>query len=183
MARRLGAVRVRLVIVSVAVLAAAIAIYWFLVRTGEATPRVEVPRLAARIGSGSAAVGVSADGSIVRWLPLPEHPALPELPLSRPPKEGRVRGPALQQVRVLAAVPDALRPYVEASRFGEEGVVVTLTTGIELRFGEASQPRRKWQAAAAVLADPAVSRLDSIDLSAPSRPALEGSGHELPPAP
>ena len=84
---------------------------------------------------------------------------------------------------VLAAVPDQLRPYVESSYFGESGVDVMLTTGIELRFGDASQARRKWKAAAAVLADPSVTALDYVDLHAPNRAAYEGSEHELPPAP
>ena len=58
-----------------------------------------------------------------------------------------------------------------------------LTTGIELRFGDATQARRKWNAAAAILADPSVTALDYVDLHAPSRPAYGGSEHELPPAP
>jgi hypothetical protein len=119
----------------------------------------------------------------VRWLPLPEDPPLPLLPLDEPPKGGRVRGPALEQVRVLAAVPDALRPYVESSSFGESGVDVTLTTGIELRFGDATQARRKWRAAAAILANPEITALDYVDLHAPNRPSFEGSENELPPAP
>ncbi|HMI81231.1 MAG TPA: cell division protein FtsQ/DivIB, partial [Solirubrobacterales bacterium] len=132
---------------------------------------------------GDEALGVAANGAIVRWLPLPEDPPLPRLPLEGPPPGGRVKGPALEQVRVLAAVPDELLPYVEGSYFGESGVDVNLTTGIELRFGDASQAARKWRAAAAVLADPSVTTLDYVDLHAPSRPSYEGSEHELPPAP
>lgn len=159
------------------------AVYWFFLRTKTAEPRVLVPRLAATIGSGPDAVGVTASGAIVRWLPLPQEPPLPQLPLDAPPKGGHLKGPALQQARVLGAVPDPLRPYVESSRYGESGVDVTLTTGIELRFGDASQASRKWDAAAAVLADPAITALDYVDLKAPSRPSWNGSEHELPPAP
>ena len=142
-----------------------------------------MPRLAATIGEGAEAVGVAASGAVVRWLPLPEEPPLPRLPLDEVPKGGRVRGPALEQVRVLAAVPDELRPYVAGSYYGESGVDVELTTGIELRFGDATQARRKWQAAAAVLADPSVSgaRLCRPARAEPTR--LRGSEHELPPAP
>jgi hypothetical protein len=176
-------VRVRLIAGGLAVLLVALAAYWFLVRTDSAEPRVQVPKLAATIGEGPEAVGVSGSGAVVRWLPLPEDPPLPRLPLDEVPKGGRLRGPALEQVRVLAAVPDALRPYVESSFFGESGVDVELTTGIELRFGDATQAHRKWRAAAAILANPEITALDYVDLHAPNRPSYEGSEHELPPAP
>jgi hypothetical protein len=161
----------------------AVLAYWFLIRQDTAEPQVLVPRLAATIGEGEDAIGVSADGSLVRWLPLPEEPPLPRLSLEAPPKGGRVKGPALEQVRVLAAVPDQLRPYVESSGYGENGVVVNLTTGIELRFGDDSQTAKKWRAAVAVLADPEVTGLDYVDLQAPSRPSYQGSEHELPAVP
>jgi cell division septal protein FtsQ len=176
-------VRARLIGAALAVLVVALAAYWFLVRQDSAEPRVLVPQLVATIGEGDEAIGVSGNGKLVRWLPLPEDPPLPLLPLDEPPKGGRVRGPALEQVRVLAAVPDALRPYVESSSFGESGVDVTLTTGIELRFGDATQARRKWRAAAAILANPEITALDYVDLHAPNRPSFEGSENELPPAP
>lgn len=171
-------------ILAVAALAIlAVAVYYLFLRTRTAEPTVSVPRLAATIGSGSEAVGVSADGAIVNWLPLPKEPPLPRLPLEEPPKGGRLRGPALEQARVLGAVPDALRPYVARSSFGESGVDVELTTGVELRFGDAAQAKRKWRAAAAVLADPTVTSLDYVDLQAPSRPGIGAGEHELPPPP
>ena len=162
---------------------AAVAVYWFVVRTGRADPDVQVPTLAAAIGEGDEAVGIAGNGAAVRWLPPPEEPPLPRLPLDEVPKGGRVKGTALEQVRVLAAVPDELRPYVEGSYLGESGVDVNLTTGIELRFGDATQARRKWNAAAAVLADPSITALDYVDLRVPTRPAYDGSEHELPPPP
>lgn len=176
--------RIRLAAGVLVVLLVGVAIYWFAFRQETAEPTVIVPRLAAQIGEGEEAVGVSADGAVIRWLPLPKEPPLPQLPLEEPPKGGRVKGPALEQVRVLAAVPDELRPYVESSYFGESGGVdVNLTTGIELRFGSSSQAARKWRAAAAILADPSITALDYVDLQAPSRPTYGGSEHELPPVP
>jgi cell division septal protein FtsQ len=173
----------RLVAILVGVFVLAVAVYWFGFRQKSVEANVQVPQLAAAIGEGEEAVGVTGNGAVVRWLPPPEDPPLPRLPLDEIPKGGKVRGTALEQVRVLSAVPDDLRRYVEASYFGESGVDVTLTTGIELRFGDATQARQKWRAAAAVLADPSVTALDYVDLHAPSRPAYEGSEHELPPAP
>jgi hypothetical protein len=140
-------------------------------------------RPVAVIGSGSTAVAVAADGSALLWLPAPREGSLPRLPLESVPKGGRVHGTALEQVHVLAVAPSGLRPYVEGSYYGESGVDVNLTNGAELRFGNDSQAARKWKAAAAVLADPSVTVLDYVDLHAPSRPAIGGSGHALPPVP
>jgi hypothetical protein len=159
------------------------AIWFFLIRDTTVAPKVAVPEAAATIGSGEEAVAVTAGGAIVPWLPLPEEPELPELPLAEPPQGGRLAGPMLQQARVLGAAPVALRPYLARSYYGESGVDVETTSGIELRFGDASQAARKWKAAAAVLADPSIEALDYVDLHAPARPAIAGSGHTLPAPP
>jgi hypothetical protein len=147
------------------------------------TGTVRVPRPVATIGSGEETVAVTAAGAVVRWWPLSDEPALPRLPLSEPPRSGRLAGPMLQQARVLGAAPPALRPYLAASCYGESGVDVETTSGIELRFGDASLAARKWKSAAAILADPEITALDYVDLSAPARPSYGGSGHTLPPAP
>jgi hypothetical protein len=179
----LGIVSRRLVAILLAALVAALGIYWFAIRTGTAEPQVEVPKLAAAIGEGEEAVGIAGNGAAVRWLPLPEDPPLPRLSLDEVPQGGRVKGPALEQVRILAAVPDELRPYVASSYYGESGVDVNLSTGIELNFGDDSQAARKWRAAAAVLADPAITALDYVNVIAPSRATYGGSSHALPAAP
>lgn len=137
----------------------------------------------ATIGSGSEALAVAADGSVLAWFEVPEESHLPQLPLESPPKSGRLAGPALEQVKVLAATPPALSPYVEGSRIGESGVDVELTSGIELRFGPATLVSRKWRAVAAVLADPSLEALDYVNVSAPGHPSTGGSGHTLPPLP
>ncbi len=135
----------------------------------------------AMIGSGSEAVAVADDGTVLAWLVPPEDSHLPQLSLSSPPKGPRVEGPALEQVDVLAATPPALRPYVAGSHFGERGVEVELSSGIELIFGSAGDAERKWRAAAAVLADPSITALDYVNLLAPGHPEVGGSGHTLPP--
>jgi hypothetical protein len=183
MAGRLGAVRRRLAAGLIAVLILGLLGYWFLFREKTVEAQLQVPKLAATIGEGSEAVGVAGNGAVVRWLPLPEGPPLPQLPLDEVPKGGRVQGPVLEQVRILAAVPKDLSPYVESSYFGESGVNVNLTTGIELRFGDATQAGKKWRAAAAVLADPSVTAPTYVDLHAPNRPSFDDSGAELPPPP
>jgi cell division septal protein FtsQ len=146
-------------------------------------PHLVSSRPVAVIGRGSEAVLVAEDGTILAGVALPKSVQLPQLPLEAAPKDGRLQGPALEQVKVLAAAPPALSPYVESSRFGESGVDVKLTSGIELRFGDATSAARKWRAAATVLANPELTALDYVDLHAPGRPAIGGSGHTLPPAP
>jgi cell division protein FtsQ len=172
-------VRRWLAIAAIVVLAAA-AGYWFLVRDKTVTASVYVPELTATIGSGEDAVGVSSTGQIVTFMPVPEDPPLPRLPLDEVPENGKLAGPVLAQAKVLGAAPAALRPYVERSYYGESGVDVDLTSGIELRFGDASQAKRKWKAAAAILADPSITALDYVDLHAPTHPAYGGEGHLLP---
>jgi hypothetical protein len=155
--------------------------YWFVLRDTTVESHLLLPRATATIGSGSEAVAVGPDGRVLDWLPLPAEARLPQLPLAEPPQRRRLAGPALAQARVLGAAPAALRPYIASSSYGEGGVDVELRSGVELRFGDAGDAARKWRAATAVLADPSVTALDYVDLHAPGRPAVGGSGHTLPP--
>jgi hypothetical protein len=174
-------VRRRLLAVVLLVVAIA-AVYAFLIRDSTVEPRLRMPQATATIGTGPDAIAVGPDGQVLAWLPLSEDLQLPFLPLSSPPNGGELAGPVLQQARVLGAAPATLRPYIESSYYGESGVDVELRSGIELRFGDASQVAAKWKAAAAVLADPSITALDYVNLHAPGRPAVRGSGHTLPPA-
>ena len=87
----------------------------------------------------------------------------------------------LEQARVLGAAPAPIRPCIERSYYGESGVDVELRSGIELLFGDATRAAEKWPPAVAVLADPSITALDYVNLHAPSRPSIGGSGHTLPP--
>jgi hypothetical protein len=173
--------RVGLALLAVAILAAAA--YQFFGRGSTVTPHVAPPRATATIGQGSEAVAVGPDGTILESLPLPEEIRLPALPISEPPPKGELGGEVLEQALVLGAAPTALRPYIERSYYGESGVDVILRSGIELRFGEATRLREKWKSAVAVLANPEIVELGYVDLRAPRRPAVGGSGHTLPPLP
>ena len=105
----------------------------------EVAPRLVSSEPVAVIGSGSSAVAVAADGTILAWLPAPKEGSLPKLPLEAPPKGPRLKGPVLEQARVLGAAPAALRPYVESSYYGESGVDVNLTR--ESNCASATPPR------------------------------------------
>ncbi len=146
-------------------------------------PHLVSSRPVAAIGNGEGAVAVAEDGTVLAWFPPGEDVHLPILPIDAPPKGDRVRGSVLEQVRVLATTPAALRPYVAASGFGEIGVYVELTSGIELRFGNAAGAKRKWRSVATVLADPETTALDYVNVLVPGRPVVGGSGHTLPPPP
>ncbi len=168
---------------ALAVIAVAALAYLLLLRGESVAPTVVPLQATAAIGEGEERIAVGPDGSLLSGLRLPEDVSLPTLPLSEPPKNGRLAGPVLRQARVLGAAPAALRPYLERSYYGESGVDVILDGGIELRFGDASQAARKWATATTVLADPTITALDYVDLHAPNHPALGGEGHELPTLP
>ncbi|HKT83098.1 MAG TPA: hypothetical protein VJQ84_04595 [Solirubrobacterales bacterium] len=161
----------------------AIAFAWQKLFGGDVAPHLVSSRPVAAIGSGDGAVAVAEDGTVLAWFPPGENVHLPELPIDSAPEGKRVQGPVLEQVRVLAAAPAALRPYVARSSYGESGVAVELTSGIEIRFGGVTGVERKWKAAAAVLADPELTALDYVNVLAPGRPTVGGSGHTLPPPP
>lgn len=170
----------RLLAAAAIVVVAVAAVYWFAFRDKTVEATVYVPQLAARIGAGEDAVVVAANGEVIRWEYEPERIHLPALPLSEPPKGGRLKGTALEQAEVLGAVPTALRRFLASSRYGDSGVDVELTSGIEVRFGDSSQAERKWEAAAAVLADPSVTTLSYVNVQAPSKASVGGEGHTLP---
>ena len=161
----------------------AVFVYLLVLPEDKAEPHLVLPTATATIGSGEEAIAVGPDGQILAWLTLPEEVQLPRLPLAGTPAKPRLGGPMLEQARVLGAAPAALRPYLESSYYGESGVDVELRSGIELRFGDATRLAEKWQAAAAVLADPSITALDYVDLHTPRHPAVGGSGHTLPPVP
>jgi Cell division protein FtsQ/DivIB, C-terminal len=162
--------------------ALAAAAYVVLLSGSTVEPDVRVVVPTSVIGAGDEAVGVAADGTLLSRQPPPAEGSVPSLPLSAPPKGGRLAGPVLEQARVLGAAPPPLRQCIERSYYGESGVDVVLRSGIELRFGGAAQAEQKWRSAAAVLADPSITVLDYVDLHSPARPTVGGSEHGLPPA-
>jgi cell division protein FtsQ len=144
------------------------------------TVHVTERRPIGSIGSGSNAVAVAGDGTILRGLPA-EHLHLPALPLSTAPKGPRLGGPMLEQAQVLGATPAGLLRYVDHTFNGQSGIDVSLAGGVILRFRDASEAAKKWKAATAVLSDPNLGPLDYVDLSVPTRPAVGGVGHTPPP--
>jgi hypothetical protein len=174
--------RVLLGLVAVAMIA--VALYWFALR-GSSTPTAEAkpPQPVAQIGEGKTMIVVGDDGKLLGASAGKKQVHLPVLPLKQVPKGKRVRGHVLEEVHVVAAAPKALRRYVTTTGYDETGVEVEFDSGIEIRFGDDREAARKWKAAAAMLADPSVTLLSYVDVTAPTRPATGGEEHELPPAP
>jgi hypothetical protein len=175
--RLLGAVALILIVIAIAFVAQRV----FGGSDDGASGHPARARATSVIGSGDHAVGVSAKGVILIKQPAPADGTLPRLPLEEPPKGGRLAGPILQQALVLGAAPPVLRSCVEGSYYGESGVDVNLYSGIELLFGSASRAAQKWDAAAAILADPSTTDIGYVDLHSPTRISTGGSGSTLPP--
>jgi cell division septal protein FtsQ len=166
----------------VALAVVAVAVYWFGLRSSS-TPeaQAEQVRVVAQIGEGKKVVLVTGDGKLFGSA-TGSKATQPVLPLKKVPPGEHVRGHVLEEVRILDAAPKAIRPYIAATKWGKTGAEVELNTGIFIRFGDQSEAVRKWKAAAAVLADPSVTLLSYVDVHSPTRPAVGGEEHELPPA-
>jgi len=168
-----------------------VAVYWFALR-GSSTPTAEAKPTTpvAQIGEGKTVIMVGDDGRLLGTRTADankkgggeEQKHLVVLPVKERPKGDRVKGHTLEEVHVIAAAPAAIRRYIAAAKYGKTGVELETTSGIEIRFGDDRETTRKWEAAAAVLADPSVTLLSYVDVTAPTHPAVGGEDHELPPA-
>ena len=118
-------------------------------------------------------IPVAANGTL---LPSVSASGLPSIPVSVPPGGTRLTSRSARgAVAVLAAAPGWLRARVtQVSSTAANGLVAELHNGPEIYFGDASQLRAKWTAAAAVLADPGSEGAVYIDVSVPERPAVGG---------
>jgi hypothetical protein len=174
----------------VVVAIAAVAVYWFALR-GSSTPTAEAKPTTpiAQIGEGKTVLVVGEDGRLLGSRSTADsnkkgggkqQKQLVVLPLKNKPKGDRVKGHVLEEVHLIAAAPAALRRYIAAARYGETGVELETTSGIEIRFGDDREATRKWEAAAGVLADPSVTLLSYVDVTAPTHPAVGGEDHALP---
>ncbi|HVV89900.1 MAG TPA: cell division protein FtsQ/DivIB [Solirubrobacterales bacterium] len=175
--------RVRRALLALAAVAiAAVAVYWFALRdTSTTTAEAQQSRPVARIGEGKRVIVVADDGTLL-GAASGKKSNLPVLSAKGRPKGDHVRGHVREEVDVLAAAPKALRRYIAGADYGKSGVEVAFDSGIEIRFGDDRGAERKWKAAAAVLADPSVTKLSYVNVASPNRPAIHGEEHELPPA-
>jgi cell division protein FtsQ len=132
--------------------------------------------------SSGAKTAVAADGTLLHDVPAPK--SLPEIPLPATPGGSRITDKAAAEaVKLLAAAPYKLLGKVrQVTLTNPMGLVAELRNGPELYFGSANQLREKWQAVAAVLADPGSVGAVYIDVTDPSRPAAGSGTDHAPPA-
>jgi cell division protein FtsQ len=123
-------------------------------------------------GSGLLLRGVAADGD------------LPTIRMDAPPTGEHVTNAnARDALRIAAAAPARLRARALRLWTGPRGMMLALTDGPDLIFGSAIDARRKWLAAARVLADPDAAGATYLDLRIPERVAAGGLAPVTTPTP
>jgi cell division protein FtsQ len=117
---------------------------------------------------------VSADGYLLVGADF-DAKALPRI------EGAAAQGPRLDQeaaaqASILGATPEPLRNHLTASTWDDSagGVVVDLNNGPEVRFGDGSRARVKWEAAVAVLSSEERGSPSYLDVSVPDRPVSGG---------
>lgn len=140
-----------------------------------ATIRVEVrrPVLIARVGGRT--VTLSQAGEVIQ--PTHATPGLVKIDVPGTINGKYVTsGRAHQAVQVLGAAPDILLRKVRSVRWGKLGIVLSMSNGPELYFGDPSDAKRKWADAAAVLASSKSAGAAYLDLRVPGRVSVGGIG-------
>jgi len=130
---------------------------------------VDVRRPVAYLEAGGGTI-LAGDGVVLET--NAERPdGMPLIEAEEAPSGARAAGGTLTLTRVLSGAPEALLAQATTATVEvDDGPVVEVGPGIELRFGDASRADLKWSAAAAVLADPSLDNAVYIDLAVPSRP-------------
>ena len=134
----------------------------------------EIP--VGQIAVGGRTIAVASDGVLLHDAATTSK--LPTISLPAPPGGTRVtKGDGMDVVALLAAAPYQLLPHVaQASSTAAHGLEVELRNGPSIYFGDASDLRVKWAAAAAVLAASGSDGADYIDVTDPQRPAAGAVG-------
>ena len=126
-------------------------------------------------GEGSQALLIATDGTVL-GSPGDQVDYLPLIEAGDPPEGDRLTGRALNQALVLGAAPREPKAYVKSSKYGPDGVKVTMSNGLTLIFGDATEADEKWRSASTVIADPTVPSTSYVDLTIPRRPAVRAGG-------
>jgi cell division protein FtsQ len=126
----------------------------------------------AASGGGLLLQGVVADGD------------LPVIKTGAPLAGDRVSNANTRTaLAIAAAAPDELLRRIDRLWTGPRGMMLALVDGPDVIFGDASDARRKWLAAARVLADPGAAGATYLDVRIPERVAAGGLGPVPEPTP
>ena len=122
------------------------------------------------LAAGGRAIAASGDGTLLHDVPT-GHLAVIPVPVL--PAGAQVVDPSARRaLALLAATPRRLLYRIaQVTTSPPHGLVVQLRSGPEVYFGESSELAAKWDALAAVLADPTSAGASYIDVTDPARPA------------
>jgi cell division protein FtsQ len=134
----------------------------------------------AEVMVGTRPLLVAADGTVLHDIQVAGP--LPALTVKAIPGGNTLQDPtALLELRALAAAPDQMLARISGiSTNYWHGIVVTVRHGPSIYMGGGDQLGAKWQAALAVLADPANAGASYIDVADPQRAAAGSSGSSSP---
>jgi cell division septal protein FtsQ len=125
--------------------------------------------------AGGESLPVAGDGTVLPGVDVSDL-KIPSIGVDELPEQGRLSGDALQIARVMGPAPKPLLELVEEiSVGGEEGVQVTLRGGVPVWFGGSDDATAKWDATAAILADPQIDTLTYVDVRVAERPSIGGA--------
>jgi cell division septal protein FtsQ len=125
--------------------------------------------------AGGESLPVAGDGTVLPGVDVSDL-KIPSIGVDELPAQGRLSGDALQIARVMGPAPKPLLELVEAiSIGGEEGVEVTLRGDVPVWFGGSDDAAAKWDATAAILADPQIDSLTYVDVRVAERPSIGGA--------
>jgi cell division protein FtsQ len=131
-----------------------------------AVAALKTPKTKARIP-------VTEDGRLMRGVTAERE--LPSLVLPRAATGNKITDRrALHALAVAGAAPGPLRRRADKLKLDRRGVVVTMRNGPELVFGNDEAVKRKWAAAARVLAEPSARGATYLDVRIPGRVAAGG---------
>jgi cell division septal protein FtsQ len=126
----------------------------------------------ARLAVARRSFPLAADGALISG--LANTGSLPVVRSTHAPSNGRTGDAfALLALRVLSDAPALLRERAAAVTRADGALTIYLHRGPRLIFGNYALLHAKWDAAAAVLADPSSRGAVYIDLRVPSRPAAQ----------
>lgn len=125
--------------------------------------------------AGEESVPIAGDGTVLPGVDV-SGLKIPSIGVDGLPAQGRLSGDALQIARVMGPAPKPLLELVEEiSIGGEEGVQVTLRGDVPVWFGGSDDAAAKWDATAAILADPQIDALTYVDVRVAERPSIGGA--------